>query len=35
VDLADHQHPTWIARSFGRSDYLPLGPDDVAMLTQP
>jgi hypothetical protein len=35
VDLADHQHPAWIARSFGRSDYLPLGPDDVAMLTQP
>jgi CRP/FNR family transcriptional regulator, cAMP and macrophage regulator len=34
VDLADQQHLAWIARSFGRPDYLPLGPDDVTMLTE-
>jgi CRP/FNR family transcriptional regulator len=34
MDLADQQHLAWIARSFGRPDYLPLTPDDVEMLTQ-
>jgi CRP-like cAMP-binding protein len=33
MDLADQQHLAWIARSFGRPDYLPLAPDDVEMLT--
>ncbi len=28
-DLADQQHLAWIARSFGRADYLPLSPSDV------
>lgn len=34
MDLADQQHLAWIARSFGRPDYLPLAPDDVEMLTK-
>lgn len=33
ADLADHQHLAWLARSFGRPDYLPLAPEDVAMLS--
>jgi CRP-like cAMP-binding protein len=33
VDVVDEQHLAWIARSFGRADYLPLGPDDVDLLT--
>lgn len=32
VDRADQQHLAWLARSFGRPDYLPLAPEDVAML---
>lgn len=32
--LADQQHLAWIARSFGRPDYLPLTPGDVEMLTE-
>jgi CRP-like cAMP-binding protein len=34
MEVADQQHLAWIARSFGRPDYLPLTPDDVEMLTQ-
>jgi len=33
MDPADQQHLAWIARSFGRPDYLPLTRDDVSMLT--
>lgn len=29
---AQDQHLAWLARSFGRPDYLPLGPDDVETL---
>ncbi|HEY5578671.1 MAG TPA: Crp/Fnr family transcriptional regulator [Acidimicrobiia bacterium] len=29
---ADQQHLAWVARSFGRPDYLPLGPDDLGAL---
>lgn len=32
MDPADQQHLAWIARSFGRPDYLPLTPADVDML---
>jgi len=32
LDRVDQQHLAWLARSFGRPDYLPLGPEDVAML---
>lgn len=28
----DQQHLSWIARSFGRPDYLPLAPEDIAMI---
>jgi CRP-like cAMP-binding protein len=31
-DTADLQHHTWLARSFGRTDYLLLSPDDLAAL---
>ncbi len=34
VTVADQQHLAWIARSFGRPDYLPFTLDDVEMLTQ-
>jgi CRP-like cAMP-binding protein len=30
--IAQDQHLAWLARSFGRSDYLPLTPDDVETL---
>lgn len=30
--LADQQHLAWIARSFGRADYLPLSKEDVTMI---
>ena len=29
MDAAEHQHFAWLARSFGRTDYLPLTPDDL------
>ncbi len=32
MDLVDQQHLAWIARSFGRPDYLPLNEDDVRLL---
>lgn len=32
--VADQQHLAWIARSFGRPDYLPLRPDDVDLLSE-
>lgn len=34
MTIADQQHLAWIARSFGRPDYLPLTVEDVEMLTQ-
>lgn len=34
MDLADQQHLAWIARSFGRPDYLPFTSDDIEMLTE-
>ncbi len=34
MGVADQQHLAWIARSFGRPDYLPLTADDVEMLTE-
>jgi CRP-like cAMP-binding protein len=34
MDSAEHQHFAWLARSFGRSDYLPLTPHDFAALSQ-
>ena len=32
VDNAEHQHFAWLARSFGRTDYLPLNPGDLRAL---
>lgn len=32
MGLADDQHLAWMARSFGRPDYLPLTPDDLTVL---
>jgi CRP-like cAMP-binding protein len=32
MDIAEHQHFAWLARSFGRTDYLPLTADDLAAL---
>jgi CRP-like cAMP-binding protein len=32
MDTAEHQHFAWLARSFGRTDYLPLTPDDLDAL---
>lgn len=34
MGVADQQHLAWIARSFGRPDYLPLTAEDVEMLTE-
>ena len=34
MDVAEHQHFAWLARSFGRTDYLPLAPDDLAALSK-
>jgi len=31
---ADQQHLAWLARSFGRPDYLPLSPTDIDVLTR-
>ena len=33
IDNAEHQHFAWLARSFGRTDYLPLTPDDLSALS--
>lgn len=33
MDTADHQHFAWLARSFGRTDYLPLAADDLEALS--
>lgn len=30
--VADQQHLDWVARSFGRPDYAPLGPADVELI---
>ena len=32
VDIADYQHFAWLARSFGRTDYLPLTATDLEAL---
>lgn len=32
MDIAEHQHFAWLARSFGRTDYLPLTPHDLDAL---
>ncbi len=34
MTTADQQHLAWLARTFGRTDYLPLSPDDLAALSQ-
>ena len=34
MDSAEHQHFAWLARSFGRTDYLPLSAEDLAALSQ-
>ena len=33
MDNAEHQHFAWLARSFGRTDYLPLTPTDLKALS--
>lgn len=33
MDNAEHQHFAWLARSFGRTDYLPLMPEDLRALS--
>lgn len=33
MTIADQQHFAWLARSFGRTDYLPLSPDDLDALS--
>lgn len=33
MDNAEHQHFAWLARSFGRTDYLPLTPGDLKALS--
>ena len=32
MDTAEYQHFAWLARSFGRTDYLPLTPADLEAL---
>lgn len=32
--LADQQHLDWVARSFGRPDYAPLGPADLELIRE-
>lgn len=32
LDIADQQHFAWLARCFGRTDYLPLSPADLDVL---
>ncbi|MFQ5948908.1 MAG: Crp/Fnr family transcriptional regulator [Acidimicrobiia bacterium] len=33
MDVADQQHYAWLARHFGRTDYLPLSPADLNALS--
>jgi CRP-like cAMP-binding protein len=33
VEIADQQHFAWLARCFGRTDYLPLSPTDLEALS--
>ncbi len=33
MDTAEEQHLAWLARSFGRTDYLPLTPADLSALS--
>jgi CRP-like cAMP-binding protein len=33
MDIGEHQHFAWLAGSFGRTDYLPLAPADLAALS--
>ena len=34
MDTAEYQHFAWLARSFGRTDYLPLTPKDLEALAE-
>lgn len=34
MDTAEYQHFAWLARSFGRTDYLPLTPADLEALSE-
>lgn len=34
MDTAENQHFAWLARSFGRTDYLPLTPHDLDALSE-
>jgi CRP-like cAMP-binding protein len=34
MNTADYQHFSWLARSFGRTDYLPLAPADLEALSE-
>ena len=34
MDTAEYQHVAWLARSFGRTDYLPLSPSDLDALAE-
>lgn len=34
LTIADQQHFAWLARSFGRTDYLPLSPADLRALSE-
>jgi len=34
MDADDQQHFAWLARSFGRTDYLPLSPEDLEALSK-
>lgn len=34
MDTAEYQHFAWLARSFGRTDYLPLTPTDLEALAE-
>jgi CRP-like cAMP-binding protein len=34
MDTAEYQHVAWLARSFGRTDYLPLAPADLDALAE-
>ncbi len=33
MDMGEAQHYAWLAKSFGRTDYLPLSPDDLEALS--
>lgn len=34
MDSVEEQHLAWLARSFGRTDYLPLTPADLEALSE-